>query len=697
MEEKRKLTRREFLQVSVLATAGVALTACKQPTPVPTAAPTTAPQATAVPKATEAPKEEPKAEETKAAEPTAVPEPVSKFKEAPMLAKLVEAGSLPPVDERLPMNPYIVDVAESIGKYGGNWRRGFNGVSDRWGPTKLNDRTLAWFDKNLVMKPKLLESWDVSADAATWTFHLRKGVRWSDGEPLTSENFKWFYENWVKNAELAPTPPQSHATRGPDGKWEICEMEFPDDYTVVFKFARPKPLLFYEGGGTRSINGWITPGHYMAQWHMELVDDKAALEAKVKEAGFDSWVQYFNDHRNRFDLNPDRPQITPWLLKGSLAEERFVMERNPYYYATDPEGNQVPYIDTVTHRLFENTEMLNMWIINGEIDYQARHITAGNYTLYKENEANGEYRVLIGVNAGHEALQLNLSTKEPKLNEFFNTRDVRIAISHAINRDEINELVFNGLYTPRQYSPLPMSPNYYPKLSNAYLEYDPDTANAMLDAAGYDKKGTDGIRLYKDGSGPISFMVEGTAEAGTPEEDSVQLVCKYLEAVGIKATYKYFERALYTEHYSANEIEAAYWGGDRTVLPLVPGAIIFRGTQPDRPWCPGFGFYYNNPEDANAVKPPDGHFIYKIWDIWDNQILLEPDQVKQNKLFEGILDVWAEELPMIGILGEKPSPTIAKNGFMNVLDGYPNDDTTGDEQFYQSESFFWDDPEKHTA
>ncbi len=693
MEEKRKLTRREFLQVSVLATAGVALTACKQPTPVPTAAPTTAPQATAVPKATEAPKEEPKKEEpTKAPEPTATPGP--RFKEAPMLAKLVEAGSLPPVDERLPMNPYIVDVAESIGKYGGNWRRGFSGVADRWGPTKINDRTLSWFDKNLVMKPKLLESWEVSADTKTWTLRLRKGVKFSDGVELTSEHFKWFFENQVKNAELTKTPPASHAVRGPDGKWIVCEMEFPDDYTVVLKFALPKPMLFYEGGGTRSIVGWLTPGHYMKQWHMDLVDDKAALETKVKDAGADSWVGYFNDNRNRFDLNPDRPQITPWLMKGSMAEERFVMERNPYYYATDPEGNQVPYIDTVTHRLFENSEMLNMWVINGEIDYQARHLSFGNYTLYKENEANGDYRVLLGVSAGHQALQLNLSCKNQQLSEFFNTRDVRIAVSHAINREEINELIWNGMLKPRQYSPLPMSPSYYPKLSYAYLEYDPAKANQLLDAAGYDKKGGDGIRLFPDGT-PISFIIEGTADTGTPDEDSVQLVCKYLGAVGIKATYKYFERALYTEHFSANEIEAAYWGGDRTVLPLVPGAIIFRGVQPDRPWCPGYGFYYNNPEDVNGVKPPDGHFIYKIWDIWDNQVSVEPDPAKQVKLFEGILDIWAEELPMIGILGEMPSPTIAKNGFMNVLDGYPNDDTTGDEQFLQSESFYWDDPEKH--
>ena len=614
-----------------------------------------------------------------------------------MLAKLVEAGTLPPVDERLPMNPCVLDVAEGIGNYGGSIRRGFKGVSDGWGPKKHVDRTLTWFTKDLVMVPHLLESWEVSADSKTWTLHLRKGLKYNDGVLVTSADFKWFFENIIKNTTLTTSIQYSHQMKDKDGNVVTCEMEFPDDYTVVLKFPLPNPLLFYTGGGTRSINGWLAPGHYLKDWHMDLVEDKAALEAKVTEAGANSWNEYFNNDRNKWELNPDRPEFTAWVPKNTLADDPFLMERNPYYYCVDAEGNQLPYIDNVVHRLFESTEVFNMWLINGEVDYQARHLSIGNYTLYKESEASGDYKVFLLISASHQALQLNLATKEPKLNEFFNTRDVRIAVSHAINRDEINELVFNGMLKPRQYSPLPMSPNYYPKLSEAYIEYDPDKANALLDAAGYDKKDSEGFRMFKDGSGPISFIIEGTAEAGTPDEDAVQLVSKYLAEVGIKGTYKYFERALYAEHQAANEIEAAYWGGDRTVLPLVPGAIIFRGIQIDRPWADGFGIWYNNPTDPNGVEPPADHFIRKIWDIWDNQVSLESDQAKQNKLFEGILDIWAEELPMIGLLGETPAPCVVKNGFRNVMDGSPTDDTTGDEQFLQTETFFWDEPEKHVA
>ena len=133
------------------------------------------------------------------------------------------------------------------------------------------------------------------------------------------------------------------------------------------------------------------------------------------------------------------------------------------------------------------------------------------------------------------------------------------------------------------------------------------------------------------------------------------------------------------------------------MLPLVPEAIIFRGVQPDRPWCPGWGFYYNDPKGQNAVQPPDGHWIYTIWKIWDEEIAVQPDPAKQTAALKKILDIWAEQLPMIGVLGESPSPIIVKNGFKGYLPGQPIDDTTGDEHLLQSETYYWEDPAKHTS
>jgi peptide/nickel transport system substrate-binding protein len=293
-------------------------------------------------------------------------------------------------------------------------------------------------------------------------------------------------------------------------------------------------------------------------------------------------------------------------------------------------------------------------------------------------------------------VQPNHTCKDERVREFAGDRNVRIALSLAVDRDELNELVYDGLLTPRQYAPLAQSPNAYPKLANAYIDYDPDEANRLLDEAGYSERDSDGFRLWKDGSGEtLSFVIEGTANPGSVGDDAIQLIVEGYHDVGVKASYQYFERSLYTEHFQANETEFAFWGGDRTVLPLAPGAPIFRGTMIDRPWAPAWGIWLNsNATDPVSEEPPEGHWIWDIWEIWD-KIIVEPDEATRNKLFEGIMDIWAEELPQIGYLGESPTGIIVKNGFRNYLNGFPLDDTTGDEHLLNTETYFWEEPDKH--
>jgi peptide/nickel transport system substrate-binding protein len=386
--------------------------------------------------------------------------------------------------------------------------------------------------------------------------------------------------------------------------------------------------------------------------------------------------------------------VGPWIAKNQLSTELFVMERNPYFFGVDPEGNQLPYVDTVNHRLFENPEVFNLRIINGEIDFQNRHVALGNFTLFKENEAAGDYQVVIGSSAGHTAVQLNLTTKNERLREFFNIRDVRIALSLAVDRNALNELVYDGLLTPRQYSPLEKSPQAYPEQANAYIEYDPARANELLDAAGYAEKNSEGMRVWPGTNEAISFIIEGTAEPGTQGEDAILQIVRYYQAVGVNAAYRYFERSLYTEHYESNEIEAAFWGGDRTVLPIA-APIIFTGEQPDRPWNAAWALWRLNPTNANGEEPPEGHWMWDIWNTWD-EIAVTADEETRNALFREILDIWARELPMIGYLGESPALVIVKNGFRNYPAGFPIDDTTGDEHLLHTETYFWDDPAAHT-
>jgi peptide/nickel transport system substrate-binding protein len=690
-KDQRVITRREFLRLSAVITAGAGIAACGGEPPAPVVAPTSpaaAPTAAPAAAPTAAPAAAPTAAPAAAA-PTAAPAAgaASKYAEAPMLADLVKAGTLPPVDQRLPKNPVVLDGIDGVGKYGGTIRRGFSGVSDYWGPNKVQQVGLAWFKDDLSLRPDLLDSWEVSDDAKQWTLHLREGLKWSDGTDHTSDDWKWWFENVLSNETLATQSNTGRTAFQTGNPAVLMQAAFPDKYTAVFTFNDPKPLFMY----TQVRGQPFVPPKYMEQFHADFAD-KAELDVKVKEAQFDSWDQLFND-RNRPNIL-GRPSLGRWVPSSDFFKDQlFVQERNPYFHQVDSAGNQLPYVDKVTHLLFEAADAFSTRVIAGEVDYQARHISIGNFTLFKENEGKGDYHVVLGVTANHIAFQPNHTTKNEKLAEFFQNRDVRIALSLAINRAEINDLVFNGTATPRQYSPLKESPQYYEKLSNAYIEFDQAKANQLLDQAGYDKKDAEGFRLWKDGSGTLSFVIEGTAQAGTPDEDAVQTMVKYFADVGVKATYKALERALYTEHYQANEIESAFWGGDRTLLPLI-APIIWLGTQPDRPWAVAWGLWKNNSKDANGVEPPADHFINKIWDLWD-QTAAEPDEQKRNALFFQLLDVWAEEIPMIGILGQLPAPLIVKNGLKGVKETFPIDDPSSDEHLINPQTFYWDDPSKH--
>lgn len=381
-----------------------------------------------------------------------------------MLADMVKAGKLPALDQRLPDNPWVAPTLEQVGKHGGLMRRAMSGVSDRNGPTKLLDRGLVWYDKSLVNQPRLAESWKVNADGSEWTFVLRKGTKWSDGNPFTTKDVKWFYDNYLLNKSLVPGGPTGAVwtTGSPP---TLATLTIVDDFTFTWKYAKANPLLLLRLG--RAAPVWrdiALPGHYLEQWHGDLTKDKAALDAALKTAGAADWPTYFINDRTHFEMNPDLPTIGAWSAKEPLGKELFVMLRNPYFWGVDKEGNQLPYIDQINHRSYSSAspQLFNLWITNGEIDFQARGVSnaVADYTLFKQNEAKGDYKVFKGINSSHFAIQLNLACKNAKLAEVFNDRQVRIALSQAIDRDTINELVYGGLGTPRQYSPITISPQY---------------------------------------------------------------------------------------------------------------------------------------------------------------------------------------------------------------------------------------------
>ncbi len=659
-----RLNRREFLRVSAFTASATILAACAVPSE-PAPEPTTAPAApTSVP-------------------PTVPPEEMGKFQEAPMLADKVTSGELPPVDDRLPEDPAVIPVFESTGQYGGTIRRGFKGPSDHWGPNRWTIRGLNVYTPDYGWRPEIASSWEINDDATQWTCNLRKGMKWSDGAPFTSQDFRYYYDHVLLNEDLTAAYPRGYKTGSGDDE-QVMQVDTPDDFTVIFNFAHPYPLFYY----TAIYHYPYEPAHYMSQFHMELTEDVAALEATVAESDVATWMDYYNEMAN-WQINIEKPVTCQWVPVTALNTELYVMERNPYNHAVDPKGHQLPYVDKTMHRLFETPDVFNMWIIGGEIDCQQRHVDFANYTLFKESEADGDYTVLRGTVNGSVGITPNLTTKEPKLREFFQDVDVRAALSHAVNRDELNEVIYDGLLIPSQSGIVSTGELYEERYRNNRIEFDPDEANRLLDEAGYDQRDADGFRMWKDGSGTLGFIIEGTDQTGTQKEDAMQVIVSYLQDVGVNAAYKYVERSLYTEHFQSNTIECSAWSQGRVFtghILMEPMELL--GTQLDRPWACAWGIWKSNPGDPNAEEPPEGHWIRDIWAIYD-QAAVEPDDAKRLALYKQILDIHAEQIPMIGYLAENQGCGIRKNGLNNyelVGENYT--------RTYNG-TYYWDDPEQH--
>ncbi|MBV7332273.1 ABC transporter substrate-binding protein [Chloroflexi bacterium TSY] len=674
MQQKRRLqiSRREFIQLSAFATAGTVLAACGGGAP-----------------AAEAPAE---AADTEAssAEAEAPAGPPGTYNEAPMLAEMVQNGELPPVDERLPGNPLVLEGLDGTGNYGGLWRAGFRGQADHFAIRQVTIRGLLSVNQELTVNPMVAESWEVSDDATQYTFHLREGMKWSDGEPFTSADFVYWFEEEIKNETLPPTFP-GWLTSPVDGEDVPVELSAPDATTVVFKFGGPNALFHMEGGIILDVP--VRPAHYMKQFHPDHTEDTAALDQAIADANLDSWTELYADMRSDRNENPEVPMIRPWLQENSFTEEILTLRRNPYFWAVDTVGNQLPYIDRLSFRLFNDADVHALRLVNGEIDCQSRHVRNSDLTVLKENEEKGDYKVQFWRWTAVFGIHFNMTTNDERRRELFQERDFRIAISLGVDRDAINELVFDGLGTSMQYGPPAESPLHYPKLSNAYLDFDPDQANALLDGLGHTDRDDEGYRLWSDGSGDrVSWTMLGGAEVA----DQTQMLIDFFKELGLQVNYRGVDRSLSIELHQSNDVECTSGFMDRNLIPLAdPQIWVKHRNINDRPWANAWTAWKLDPTNPIAQEPPEGHWIWDIWGLWD-EIRATAGEENQIELFKQILEIWSEELPSVGFFGELPRLVVVKNGFKGIQAGNPWDCCRGVyEHIIDNATWYWDEPEKH--
>lgn len=689
----RKLKRRDFIKLSSVAVLGAVAAACS-PKPPETQAPT---------QAAEQPQAEPtKAPEQPQAEPTKAPEMPAAVKEPPMLQPLVDSGKLPPLEERLPENPLVVSNRQAIGVYGGELR--VNMFDPVWWVSAYDlivERMLVYSDQDgKTIVPNVLESWEVTPDGKTWTMRLRKGMKWSDGEPITTEDVRFWWEDHMADTDINAAPWWQFRFGGENMKVDIL-----DDYTFRFTFVVPFGNFAAHMTRWSGNDGFLFPSHYLKQFHAKYTD-KAKLEEAAKAAKLETWVQYYNSKVvpgvwGGPDGILEFPKFMAWNVVEHPKEGIYLWERNPYYWKVDEAGNQLPYIDKMRFDYAANTEVTKLKVAQSELDILGQHeVTMMEYPFYKENEPKANFIVGDYISCMGDRVTIFPNhapfTDDGKLDQglYDIVNDPRFvkALSLAIDREEINQTIFFGTARMGQMSPMPASKYYKEKYGTAYAQYDPDEANRLLDEMGL-KKGPDGMRTRPDGTKLTYNLEHSGIRVGPAVPKITEMIIGYWREVGIDATTKEVQDSLLVERKTNGQVQVTVWHADRCTDMLMPIEMCwFIPTTNEGQAGPAakWAQWYQAPDKSapGLVEPPD--HIKKLLNTYDQMtsVVSEDERVK---LGQEIFD-WLADNPLeIGLVLECPAPLLFNKNLRNLppAKAYIGWDTYG-LSTYHPEAFFYE-------
>lgn len=509
------------------------------------------------------------------------------FSESPLLTPLVESGELPPVEERMPKEPKLVhEILEEylepeVGNYGGTIHSNTPMVNtDLSVFVGLNEALLSCTSVNSgEIIGNILKGYDTNEDCTEFTLYLREGLKWSDGEPVTMEDFIFTIDSVLNNPVLTPEFPSKlragGSTEGAPFTYEVV-----DDWTLKVNFESSYGGFLV----TISIAGWVgytdllKPAHYLKPFHIDYAEEcHGSLEAFydyirpfAEVIGYDDpeaegvWSYVFNqiDMINGENTNPmaaltsqffsglidkDFPVLYPFVMESSTNN---VMKwvRNPYYYKVDEAGQQLPYADYIESVYCETPEISNLMLMSGDVDYTQADLS--EYPTLRENEENGGYTVhlstyhntptdiLININYGLNADgTVKDDANSQAWQEVVNDIRFRQALCISIDAEEIIDTLYYGFAEKSKYYT---------------CEHDIDGANALLDEMGMVDVNGDGYRETPSGA-EFTWQIWNANDAN----DIIpmcELLVEYWGEIGLHATVYTTDGALLSTSREANEI-----------------------------------------------------------------------------------------------------------------------------------------------
>ncbi len=575
--------------------------------------------------------------------------------EVPWLAERVAAGDLPPLRERLPDDPLVVDDGRETGDYGGDWNMLIARSKDTRILAVFGYARLVGYDATFTLVPDLLESFTVE-DGRIFTFRLRRGHRWSDGHPFTSEDFRYWWEDVAGNPELSPSGPPTVMRAG--GALPVFEVI--GDETVRYTWPAPNPDFLPALAGAAPLFIY-RPAHYMKQFHVDH-GDVEAIARQAAEAGKPGWASLHNAHDNlyRFD-NPDLPTLQPWAITNEAPAQRFIAERNPFFHKVDARGRQLPYIDRVVMTVVDSKLIpLKTWA--GEADLQVRGLAFNDYTFLKEGEEHNDYRVRLWQTARGSQLALypNLNVADPVWRTVLRDLRFRRALSLAINRREINQVIYFGLGIEGQNTVLPASPLHRSEFRDAWARFDLEEANRLLDDMGL--VDDDGMRLLPDGR-PLEVIVE-TAGENPEETDILELIHDSWAAAGIKLYPKPLQREVLRNRIFAGKTVMAMWFGNENGVPaadMSPGE--FAPTTQQLLMWPRWGQYHET--GGAAGEPIDMEAPRRLMDLYLAWRASRTSDERRS-IWDEMLEIYCDGVYSIGLVAGILQPLAVSNRMRNV-------------------------------
>lgn len=622
--------------------------------------------------------------------------------EAPVLRDLVREGRLPAVAQRVGPEPVVLEGVDGIGRYGGTWHRFVNSMGDfstiYW---RLSAATLVrWSPLGYPIVPHVAKAWEVSPDFRSFTFELRRGMRWSDGAPLSADDIVYWYEHEIRYLNGQPKFLRAGATQGTVSKLDALR--------VRFEFAQPNPL-FLERLASTGMNfedhtEHIVPSHYLRKFHPELGDPEL-IRRTMETLGLSSPLAAYR--RIKHFMNPEHPRLWPWVLRTYNPTSPQVFVRNPYYWAVDPQGNQLPYLDRLVMDIRSNN-LVATGAANGEVAMQDRHLRYEDHILLLGEAARHGYEVYHW-----KPSTQSLFTIYPNLNRrvdparpetkwkhtILNETRFRQALSLAINRRDIIAAEFNGQAEPAQIAPPPDSPYHHPRLMRSFIEHDPARANRLLDEIGLGRRDAEGYRTFPDGT-RMTFTLNLTDYT---TDGPAQFVIDDWAKVGVRALFRSRARRLFEQEKLVYEHDFTVWTGESEFYPLVEPRN-FVPTYFESFYAPAFGTWYQygglhgDPaaRRPNAVEPPRGHPLRRAMEILDETSMM-PAEADRIARFREVLDIAADNVWSISIATSPPQLVVVKKGFRNVprtaLFG-ANFQTPGNTGI---ETYFWERPPAEPA